>query len=67
MFKIRWRMHGIHFHCRIFAAHNAGNGWAKIGDLVMDKEDWENFQLSILAKHWSILHESKEDKEDDKG
>lgn len=44
IFKCRYAIQGTHVHCRLFSAQGMDYTFAKLGDVCMDLEDWENFK-----------------------
>ena len=33
-FRVRWRLLGVHYHCRVFSVDRPDRTFAKLGDLV---------------------------------
>lgn len=60
VFRVRYRKLGGHYHLRIFSARTRESTFAKLGDLVMDEDDWDAFcaRGDVI---WEFLQEETHD------
>lgn len=56
VFRVRYRLLGGHYHCRVFSARASNQTFAKLGELTMDTDDWLTF-LEHVGTRWEILRE----------
>ena len=56
VFKTRSEKRGGHWHVAVFSADGPQYTYAKMGDLVMDEDDFINFTTAFKA-----MHERQED------
>lgn len=61
VFKARATKQGGHYHVAIFSASKENETFAKLGDLVMDEDDWEAFRYSIGKSYWTLEEPSPHD------
>ena len=58
-FRVRYRKQGGHYHCRIFSSSSRNGTYAKLGDLVLDKDDWE-YKFALFTKTVEYIDETGE-------
>ena len=51
VFRTRAELLGGHYHVDVFSAPHSEHGFARIGTLVMDEDDYPNFVASFEAEH----------------
>ena len=51
VFRTRARKMGGHYHVAVFSAPSSLRTFAKLGDLVMDEEDYRALKLSLKGDH----------------
>lgn len=48
-YRVRSEPLGRHIRCRVFSTTNPNGTWAKIGELVIDKDERQDFQEAFNA------------------
>lgn len=50
VFRVRYKLLGGHYHCRIFSAKASDQTFAKMGEVVLRENEFDAFKKCMIAE-----------------